>query len=251
MLRGTIASLRLHPTSIPWRCILVDDASPPETRGELDKIYRSLSKDRRFRVTKARENLGYAGANNRGVASGSAPLILLLNSDVRVTGNWLELLVREMDDPKVGVVGSRLLFFPERFNDRQRPAGRTQHAGVVFNIERAPYHRMIGWPADDVRVMRREEMQAVTGACFLTRRTLWQRIGGLNTVYTKGNFEDVEYCLHVRHLGFKAIYLPTPLIYHYGGGSENYQTANRNLGIFKMRCGKAVVFDDYRFGRIA
>lgn len=251
MLRGTIASLRLHPTTIPWRCFLVDDMSPPEARGELDKIYGSLSGDKRFRVIKSRENLGFAGANNKGAACGYAPFILLLNSDVRVTGRWLELLVKEMDDPKVGVVGSRLVFFPERFNDPHRPAGRAQHAGVAFNIERAPYHIMIGWPADDVRVMQKREMQAMTGACFLTRRMLWQKIGGLNLVYSKGNFEDVEYCLHVQHLGFKVVYLPTPLIYHYGGGSDNYQTADRNLTIFKQRCFQVVVFDDYKFGRIA
>jgi len=249
MLRGTIASLRLHPSSIPWRCFIVDDASPKENEIELNAIYQSLKKDRRFRVIKSRKNLGYAGANNKGVASGSSQFILLLNSDVRVTGDWLALLLKEMNDPKVGVVGCKLLFFPERFNDPKRPAGRIQHAGVVFNITRAPYHRMIGWPSDDIRVNRREEMQAVTGACFLVRRNLWSKIGGLNEVYTKGNFEDVEFALHVRYLGYKVIYTPEPLIYHFGGGSENYQTAQKNLQIFLMRCGAEIKFDDYRFAR--
>ena len=249
MLRGTIASLRLHPTSVLWKCFIVDDDSPQESKAELDSIYQSLKRDPRFRIIKSKKNLGYAGANNKGVASGSASLILLLNSDVRVTGNWLELLVKEMDDPKVGIVGSRLLFFPERFNDPKRPAGRVQHAGVLFNIQRAPYHRMIGWPSEDPRVMRREEMQSVTAATLLTRRELWRKIGGLNEVYTKGNFEDVEYCVHARHLGYKVIYIPTPQIYHFGGGSDNYQTAQKNLQIFLMRCGEAVQFDDYEFGR--
>jgi len=249
MLRGTIASLRLHPSSISWRCFVVDDASPEENETELNTIYRSLKKDRRFRVIKSKKNLGYAGANNKGAASGSSQFILLLNSDTRTTGDWLALLVKEMHDSKVGVVGCKLLFFPERFNDPKRPAGRIQHAGVVFNVTRAPYHRMIGWPSDDIRVNRREEMQSVTGACFLTRRNLWSKIRGLNEIYTKGNFEDVEYCVHLEHLGYKVIYTPEPLIYHFGGGSENYQTAQRNLQIFLMRCGQAVRFDDYCFAR--
>jgi len=250
MLRGTIASLRLHPSSIPWRCFVVDDASPEENETELNTIYRSLKKDPRFRVVKSKKNLGYAGANNKGAASGSSQFILLLNSDVRVTGDWLALLVKEMHDPKVGVVGCKLIFFPEKFNDPKRPAGRIQHAGVVFNVTRAPYHRMIGWPSDDMRVNRREEFQAVTGACFLTRRSLWSKIRGLNEVYTKGNFEDVEYCVHIQHLGYRVIYTPEPLIYHFGGGSENYQTAQRNLQIFLMRCGQAVRFDDYKYARM-
>lgn len=250
MLRGTIASLRLHPSSIPWRCFIVDDASPEENETELNTIYQSLKKDLRFRIIKSKENLGFAGTNNKGVASGSSQFILLLNSDVRVTGDWLALLVKEMHDPKVGVVGSRLLFFPERFIDVKRPAGKVQHAGVIFNIEKGPYHRMIGWPPDDIRVMRKQEFQAVTGACFLTRRSLWNKISGLNTVYTKGNFEDVEFALHVRHLGYKVIYTPEPLIYHFGGGSENYQTATQNLQIFLMRCGDVAKFDDYLHGRM-
>ena len=250
MLRGTIASLRLHPSSIPWKCLIVDDASPEEDREELDGIYKGLAKDRRFRVIKSKKNLGFAGANNKGVASGSSQFILLLNSDIRVTGDWLALLVKEMHDPKVGVVGSRLLFFPERFIDVKRPAGKIQHAGVIFNIENGPYHRMIGWPPDDIRVMRKQEFQAVTGACFLTRRSLWNKIRGLNTVYTKGNFEDVEFALYVGHLGYKVIYTPEPLIYHFGGGSENYQTATQNLQIFLMRCGNVAKFDDYLHGRM-
>lgn len=249
MLRGTIASLRLHPSSIPWKCFVVDDASPEETEEELDGIYKGLGKDRRFRVVKSRKNLGFAGANNKGVNSGSSQFILLLNSDIRVMGDWLALLVKEMHNPEVGVVGCKLIFFPERFNDPKRPAGRIQHAGVVFNITRAPYHRMIGWPSEDIRVNRREEMQSVTAAVLLTRRNLWRKIGGLNEIYTKGNFEDVEYCVHTRHLGYKVIYTPEPLIYHFAGGSENYQTAQKNLQIFLMRCGKAVQFDDYKYAR--
>lgn len=249
MLRGTIASLRLHPSSIPWKCFIVDDASPEENETELNTVYRSLKRDSRFRMIKSKENLGFAGANNKGAASGSSQFILLLNSDVRVTDDWLALLVKEMHDPKVGVVGSRLIFFPERFNDGKRPAGRIQHAGVVFNVEKGPYHRMISWPADDSRVMRKQEFQSVTAAVLLTRRSLWGKIRGLNTAYTKGNFEDVEYCLHIRHLGYKVIYTPEPLIYHFGGGSENYQTAQKNLQIFLMRCGDVAKFDDFRFGR--
>lgn len=249
MLRGTIASLRLHPSSIPWRCIIVDDKSPEKEKDDLDKIYNSLSKDNRFRVAESKKNLGYAGANNKGATLGFSPFILLLNSDVRVSGDWLALLIKEMHDPKVGVVGCKLIFFPERFSDPKRPAGRIQHAGVVFNIERAPYHRMIGWPADDIRINRKEELQAVTAAILLTRRDLWRKIGGLKEVYGTGNFEDVEYCLHIKHLGYKVIYTPEPFIYHFGGGSENYETAQRNLAIFQMRCGMVVKFDDYRFAR--
>jgi len=68
-------------------------------------------------------------------------------------------------------------------------------------------------------------------------------------VYTRGNFEDVEYCLQIKYLGYKVVYTPEPLIYHFGGGSENYQTAQKNLQIFLMRCGNVAKFDDFRYGR--
>jgi len=69
---------------------------------------------------------------------------------------------------------------------------------------------------------------------------------GLDLVYSQGNFEDIEYCLRVKDMGFEVIYRPDAVIYHYAGGSGNSMTAMRNAQIFLMRCGEAITPDEHR-----
>jgi GT2 family glycosyltransferase len=255
---GTISSVLLHPTDIPWHWWIIDDGTPEDKgRALLFDIYREASKDPRIDILTNIEqgqpkNLGFAASNNAAVQHGKAPYILMLNSDVRVTDTWLQPMVEEMEtNYRAGVVGAKLLFFPEvhkpfRDGNDPRPAGRIQHAGVAFNIMRQPYHIHIGWNADNPRLDKRKSLQAVTGAALLTRRNLWQKIGGLDLVYTQGNFEDIEYCIRVKAMGFEVVYRNDAVIYHYAGGSGNSQTAMRNAQIFLMRCGAAITPDEHR-----
>jgi GT2 family glycosyltransferase len=253
LLMGAIASILLHPTNIPWHWWIIDDFTPEELdRALLIDIYKEASKDPRIDVLLNQKNLGFAGSNNAAAQQGSAPYILMLNSDVRVTDTWLQPMVEEMETHfKTGVVGAKLLFFPEvhePFRDGvdPRPAGRVQHAGVAFNILRQPFHIQIGWRRDNPRLNKRKSIQAVTGAALLTRRNLWEKTGGLELVYDKGNFEDVEYCLRVKDMGFEVVYRPDVVIYHYAGGSGNSMTAMRNSQIFHMRCSNVVMPDEHK-----
>ena len=258
LLMGTISSVLLHPTDIPWHWWIVDDGTPEEKgRALLFDIYKEASRDPRIDILFNMEqgqpkNLGFAASNNAAASHGKAPYILMLNSDVRVTDNWLQPMIEEMEtNYRAGVVGAKLLFFPEvhkpfRDGNDPRPAGRIQHAGVAFNIMRQPYHIHIGWSADNPRLNKRKSLQAVTGAVLLTRRALWEKTGGLDLVYTQGNFEDIEYCLRVKQMGFEVVYRPDAVIYHYAGGSGNSQTAMRNAQIFLMRCGNVITSDEHR-----
>lgn len=258
LLMGTIASILLHPTNIPWHWWIIDDGTPEEKgRSLLYDLYREASKDPRIdalsnMVEGKVVNQGFAAANNTAAKEGKAPYILMLNSDVRVTENWLQPLVDEMEtNYKAGVVGCKLVFFPEvhkpyRNGKDPRPAGQVQHAGVAFNILRQPFHIHIGWGVDNPRLDKRKSLQAVTGAALLTRRSLWEKIGGLDLVYAQGNFEDIEYCLRVKNMGYEVVYRPDAVIYHYAGGSGNSLMAMKNAQIFLMRCKDAITPDEHR-----
>ena len=253
LLMGTISSVLLHPTDIPWHWWIIDDNTPEDKeRTLLLDIYREAARDPRIDVLLNTDNLGFAGANNAAVQEGKAPYIFMLNSDVRVTDIWLQPMIEEMETNfKAGVVGAKLIFFPEVFTTFRsgvslRPAGKVQHAGVAFNILRQPFHIHIGWKHDNPRLNKRKSIQAVTGAALLTRRALWDKTGGLNLVYDKGNFEDIEYCLRVKSMGFEVIYRPDAVIYHYAGGSGNSMTAMKNAQIFLMRCGEMMMPDEHR-----
>jgi len=240
-----VDSLRKFDAGIDWRLFLVDDLGPDGD--ELDQLYADYKKDSRIKIIRNHKNSGFAVSNNNGVSRGHSPIILLLNSDIEICEDgWLRRMTDEFSDLEVGVVGARLLY-PEDSVVPNRPAGKIQHAGVVFNLLGQPYHIYQGWRAEHPRVIQRLEMNAVTGACLMTRRNIYQTIGGLDPIYTKGNFEDVQYCLQVRKLGGKVIYQPLVKLYHFSGGSNNSETARFNEQIFRMRCKDIIEYDEWKY----
>lgn len=238
-----------HEPGVKANLILVDDATPQGKR--LQPIW-DYAEGKGGHIIKHKENQGFAATCNTGAAASKSPFILLLNSDVLITQDgWLKTMVAELDSPTVGVVGPMLTFFPHATEwapaSQIRPAGKVQHAGVVFDILARPYHIFSGWDKDHPRVAQRRELNCVTGACLLTRRVLWNRIEGLDTDYTRGNFEDVQYCLQARHLGYKVIFTPEVELHHYAGGSGNSMTAKRNAELFKIKAGELVQWDEWVF----
>jgi len=242
--------LKDHDAGINFRWILVDDDTPIE-RGskELIKYLKELeSSDERVTFIQNKVNKGFSGANNIGFSKCTADYVVMLNSDIKIKQDgWLRELIKPMkDNSTIGVVGAKLLFF-EDSKDRNRPAGMVQHAGVVFNVLKQPYHIFMGWSPDHTKVNESRVMRAVTGACLATRRNILRGMGGLAEIYTKGNFEDVEYCIRTSTRGFAVLYNPLVELYHYGSGSNNTETAVRNQQIFQIRNSGSVSWDDYRF----
>ena len=160
-----------------------------------------------FRTVWSGENRGYAGATNLGVASSSAPFVLLLNSDViPVATGWLEKMRSILvANPEIGVLGARL----------HHPNGAIQHDGMGFEwdatlqlyLNKHPGSGFLGAPAQAKFVKR----QAVTGACALMRREVYEAVGGLDEKYLIGDFEDSDLCLKVREKGLEIACLPLPV----------------------------------------
>lgn len=242
---------------VPFHWILIDDATPPERgQAEVLAILRELREIEHVTVIENKVNGGFAKSNNLAATKGRAPLILMLNSDILAKEDgWLARMKQNFDDnPLVGVVGARLLFFEEEdapwsteADRRKRPPGTVQHAGVTFNLLGQPYHIFIAWSPDHPKVMEKRVMRAVTGACLMTRRKLWRKMGGLAEVYTVGTFEDVEYCVQLAARGNIVLYDPEVCLYHYSGGSDNTPTARRNHNIFQLRNRQFVVWDEWQY----
>lgn len=230
------------------RLYLVDDASEsPFSRSVNMKEFKRFE---RVWMRRNSENLGFVQTANRGAESGNGHLILFLNTDVELEPEALNAMVQEFEDPAVGIVGIKLVF-PLDSRDTSRPAGTIQHAGIVVGFDMKPFHVHIGWPPDHSRVNQRREMQLVTGACLMTRRSLWEEVGGFAEVYGRGTFEDTEYCVAVRILGFKIIYQPAAVGYHFVGASamKNRQgfPVQMNEMIWKIRCGDKIIWDEWRY----
>lgn len=182
------------------------DASMRAIAEELHRLYRIP-----FRCIWGGINRGYSGANNLGAAHATGEYLLFLNSDVfPQQAGWLPRMIDVLEcDPEVGVVGARLTF----------AEGGIQHAGMVF--ERLDEydvwinkHPMLGFdPALDPATGP-TAVPAVTGACLLVQRGDFDAIGGWDTGYVIGDFEDSDLCLKMRSRGRQIVYVPDVQLTH-------------------------------------
>lgn len=245
MLRQCLKSIKEF-THIPYQIVLIDNACDAEERiANADLFTDVLTK----RLT---QPVGFAEANNIGARMGHAPLILLLNDDIELTDSCIDKMVKTMDDPQWGVVGAKLLF-PETSTSPIRPAGKIQHVGHAFNITAQVVHPLVGWSKDHPKTCISREVFSVTGACLLTRRSLWSKLGGLDIMYGAGTFEEVDYCLKVKQLGGK-IYVNTDAVaYHYTGATSEKKGIPFPMQINAMKFlsrwsgSGLIIWDDYKF----
>lgn len=245
-----------NPSNDPYRIIIVDNGTPPwsnqqgQSVSPQDQAIGIKSKlrpqDAFFRLE---ENRGYPGGMNFAASKGNSPLILLLTSDVWLFPGAAVKLIREMDNPDVGVAGPMLIFPPGATNG---PAERIQHAGLAFNMAGKPFHVFLGWTPDNPKANKKIDVAAVTGACFVTRRSLWEQVGGFFVGYGAGTYEDVDYCFAIRSGGHKAVYVPEARGYHAVGGSisTGSQHGGFNLPlnetIFRGRWANMLAWDEWR-----
>jgi GT2 family glycosyltransferase len=175
---------------------------------------------------------------NNAVRLSNGEYVLLMNDDVRVkTPNWLELMAGMAERPGVGVVGPRLLF----------PNGTVQHAGVVL-LGGLPGHAYYEWPRNAfgyaMGLQLNRGYSAVTGACCLTPRSLFDRLAGFSERY-KLNYNDVDYCLRARELGYRSVYLADAELYHYEGVSKDggRSVSTEEISMFLSDWGDKYAFD--------
>lgn len=202
---------------------------------------------KRFNYLKNSSNLGFAATCNKGALSTVGEILVFLNSDVVMNDDWYEAMLTVFDgdlEQKIAVQGAKLLFPPDS-KDPNRPAGKIQHAGVVFTPEQSPKHAFLGWNPDNPKVNRVYQLQAVSGAFLAVRRSVFSKIGGFNKVYGLGTYEDMEFCIEVTELGKAIIYNPSIQGYHFVGASGGKFPMNFNHSLFLARNSKRVIWDEW------
>lgn len=222
--------------NIPYKVIILDNASPKEEADPFYSQYKGMD------IIRNRENLGFPASCNKMFNRGVSPLVFFLNSDVILHAGSMLPLVKAMDDPKIGIAGMKLLF-PEVTDlpqdGRIRPAGKVQHIGLTTTIHADFIHQFLGWSPDNPRVNAVRDVYAVTGAALLTRRVLYKQAGGFYEGYGKGSFEDVDYSLTIREMGYNVIVVPEAVgVHHTGATSQAYNMPHplqQNRLIFMQR----------------
>ncbi len=218
-----LTALAHHTQRTTYEVILVDNGSTDETPSLLTSLGRDVQ------VIRNAENLGFAKACNQGAKVARGRYLVFLNNDTIPQPDWLDALVREVEEyPDVAVVGSKLLY----------PDETVQHAGVAFSRkDRIPYHLYQGFPANAPAVNRRRELQCVTAACMLIRREVFLTVGGFDEGYRNG-FEDIDLCLKVRERGHRVVYQPHSVVIHLEEQTPGRKVHDQeNIGRFLERWG--------------
>ncbi|HKP95135.1 MAG TPA: glycosyltransferase [Fibrobacteria bacterium] len=205
--RDCLASIaRNYPQSVSPEVIVFDNASSDGTQAYLEQAQQEYEW---LKVIRSKTNLGFAGANNKASELCDADILVFLNNDTIVQPAWLEKMLERIDDPGVGMVGSKLIY----------PDGRIQHAGIVFDNQATPTHIHHLAGKDAAAVNAPMEYPAVTGACIMIKRSLYMDVGQMDTRYPM-YYEDVDLCFKVREKGLKVIYQPESMVIHLEGRSS-------------------------------
>lgn len=225
---------------IPTRVIIYDNGSDKQ---KADEFYASVQG---IEVIRAKQNTGFADACNRGVQKGHSPLVLLLNSDATMRPGSIEKMVRRMDFPEVGVCGARLLFSDDSPNGTP---GHIQHAGLMMTVRAEVVHCFIDWSDDNSRTRMNDEFFAVTGACLMTRRNLWNQIRGLDLSYGMGTYEEVDYCMAISGLGKKIVVEHEAVGTHYVGAALTEHQVGFPLAVnrakFMSKWAEQIIWDEW------
>lgn len=201
-LKQMMDSIELFTDDWPFELIIVDNASTDGT----DKFINSSKYKMNGQYLRNDENKGFAIPNNQGSRIAKGNFLVFLNNDTIVTKGWLSTMMHVFQEEKaVGAIGARLVH-PGR--------GTIQHAGVIEHASGLPDHIYFNKPMDYPPANIRRPMFAVTGACLLTPKALYEELGGFDEEYWCG-WEDMDYCQKVHQKGMNIYYEPKALVYHY------------------------------------
>jgi Predicted glycosyltransferases len=167
-------------------------------------------RDQRVRVLQWNQPFNYSAINNFGVTQAKGEIIGLVNNDIEpINDDWLTEMVRQVVRPEIGCVGAKLYY----------PNDTIQHAGVILGLggvaghSHKYFHRSA--PGYFHRLHLAHNLSAVTAACLLVRKSVFEQVGGLNEEHLTVAFNDVDLCIKVREAGYRNLWTPYAELYHH------------------------------------
>ena len=209
-LERCITSIMEKSTYENYEIVVVENGSGEP---EIFEYYESLKERENVRVVSfdCGGSFNYSAVNNFGVENARGDYILLLNNDTQViTVNWMEELLMYAQREDVGAVGAKLYYENKTI----------QHAGVVLGLgaHRTAGHSHYGQHRENLGYMGRlcyaQNVSAVTGACLLVKKKLFEEAGGLDTGFAI-SLNDVDFCLKLRQMGLLNVFTPFAELYHF------------------------------------
>lgn len=201
---GCLRSIAERSPTDTFEVIVVDDASPDDSLASLGQI-------RGLRLIRNEKNLGFVGTCNAGAAAARGEFLIFLNNDTQVTAGWSEELLRCFSlRPDCGIAGSQLVY----------PDGRLQEAGAWIFADGSAWNigRFESRGTPSVRFAR--QVDYVSGASLAIRRKTFVALGGFDTRYAPGYYEDADLAFAARAADMSVWYAPTSVVIHAEGISS-------------------------------
>jgi len=199
--------------------IIDNNSDDPDTLS----FYQEIKTNPKIKIHPYHNEFNYSEANNLGVDQSNSDLILFLNDDMEVHNTeWLSELVQWAVRPEIGVVGTKLI----------RANRIIQHAGIIIGLNGFAGHIYLNTPEHYRGLFGSvdwyRDFMAVTGACQMMRRDVFEEVQGFDEGY-KLAFGDIDLCLRIRNLGYRIVYTPFASIFHYEGQSRGYATPKGDI----------------------
>jgi glycosyltransferase involved in cell wall biosynthesis len=236
LLQQCVGSI-LKKTSYPnYEILIIDNGSDdPATLQYLDE----LQAEARVRVVRDDRPFNYSALNNAAVKLTRGEVVGLLNNDLEVISpDWLSEMVSIALQPGVGAVGARLWY----------PNNKLQHGGVILGLGGVAGHSHKLLPRNQngyaYRASIIQTFSAVTAACLVIRKEIYEKVGGLNETYLQVAFNDVDFCLRVREAGYRNVWTPYAELYHHESATRGFEDTPEK----QARFAKEVQYMKQRWG---
>ena len=213
LLQRCLSGIYESSTYSNFEVIVIDHQSSEKSALEL---LEKVDKRRDTRVLKFEGDFNFSLMNNIAASASTGDYLCLLNNDIEVLGSdWIQELVSHASREDVGVVGA-LLRYPDK---------TIQHAGLSPNLGSLFGHAHKYFPVENFGYRNRlaiaHNVAAVTGACLMTSKELWDELGGMNQELAVA-YNDVDYCLRVRESGYRVMWTPFAELIHHESLTRGY-----------------------------
>ncbi|MCT7961051.1 glycosyltransferase family 2 protein [Laspinema sp. D1] len=226
ILNTCLTSIFEKTTYPNYEVLVIDNGSDEPETLELFSKWQAKEPDR-FRCITYDVPFNFSKINNYAVTQAEGQYLLFLNNDTEVLdGEWMTAMVEQVQRPSIGAVGALLLY----------PDDSIQHAGVVLGLGGVAGHSHKHFPSQVpgyyYQLKTVNNYSAVTAACLMCRREVFESVGGFNEEDLSIAFNDVDLCLKMGEQGYRNLYLPHVVLYHYESKSRGFEDTPEKIARF-------------------